>query len=509
MRVRIKWGRLEPRPELLELFGAAEAPRRSRALPMLCSTAAHSAVVILLPLLANANWAFSRNNASLSLNNQVEWMRLRVPETIFYSPPPKAPRAKTRPSGQRAEPRREPARAQTARASVRQFEAPKLELPAPSRPALMAAPILQPTYRKNKTDLAKSLPALAYWAPVEAPKPVRKAFVAPGRTEAAREPASMAAAPVLAIPNREAALRDLNIGPAPPIAAPTLPISPSATAPIRDKTGEATAGTLNSAEGQAANVIILSEKRAQADQEIAVPKGLQNIPKAESARESGSGAADQNKSVRVEAGSGGPNPARAAVSRSTERTAGGAGSSSQPATAKPAITAPAASGEKPGVARIAHPPNGTFDVVVMQAQAVDDLPESKARLSGSPIYTVYLEVGDKKRWLLEFCAPRDTKATSSFEVYIESGAADEGLTPPYPISTAVPDAIFRNRPKPAIFHGYLTASGRFRNLEARDANPALAAELNPLLSEWRFRPAGKNKVPVEVEVLLVVPAVGE
>ena len=83
------------------------------------------------------------------------------------------------------------------------------------------------------------------------------------------------------------------------------------------------------------------------------------------------------------------------------------------------------------------------------------------------------------------------------------------MTPPYPISTAVPETIFRNRPKPAIFHGYLTVAGKFRNLEPRDATPALVAELRPLLNEWRLRPAARTKTPVEVEVLLIIPAVGE
>src|SRR5207248_11550049 len=59
----------------------------------------------------------------------------------------------------------------------------------------------------------------------------------------------------------------------------------------------------------------------------------------------------------------------------------------------------------PEVTRIEHPSNGNFDVVIMQSGPRADLPDLGGMLTGNPVYTVYLRVGDQKEWLLEYCVP--------------------------------------------------------------------------------------------------------
>src|ERR1017187_7933662 len=49
--------------------------------------------------------------------------------------------------------------------------------------------------------------------------------------------------------------------------------------------------------------------------------------------------------------------------------------------------------------------SGNFDVVILQSVARDDMPDVGGNLSGNPVYTVYLKVGDEREWLLEYCIP--------------------------------------------------------------------------------------------------------
>ena len=52
--------------------------------------------------------------------------------------------------------------------------------------------------------------------------------------------------------------------------------------------------------------------------------------------------------------------------------------------------------------RVLHPNNGVFDVVVVQSSGAEAFPEASAALSGRPIYTVYLQVGAPKEWIMQY-----------------------------------------------------------------------------------------------------------
>ena len=60
----------------------------------------------------------------------------------------------------------------------------------------------------------------------------------------------------------------------------------------------------------------------------------------------------------------------------------------------------------------------------------------------------------------------------------------------------------------------LTVSGTLRDIKAmetnnkaQDANNGLAGQILSLLGEWRFRPAYRDKAPVDIEVVLIIPPV--
>jgi hypothetical protein len=151
-----------------------------------------------------------------------------------------------------------------------------------------------------------------------------------------------------------------------------------------------------------------------------------------------------------------------------------------------------------------HPPNGNFDVVVTQSAVGGDLPGIPTRLSGSPVYTVYLRVGDVKEWVLAFCLPAAKPTQNSrYEVYIEDSAP---LSAPYPIRTTIPQAMI-GQPRSAalVFRGTLTAEGAFRNLEPSEPG-STSSRIAAALAEWQFRPARKNNSATEIQVALIIPA---
>jgi hypothetical protein len=80
------------------------------------------------------------------------------------------------------------------------------------------------------------------------------------------------------------------------------------------------------------------------------------------------------------------------------------------------------------------------------------------------------------------------------------------LTAPYPRVTMRPPV----KPRPGhhvMVHGYVTVEGRFRDLKVLSASAANEAEMvEAVLEKWEFRPASRNAKPIEVEILLAIPA---
>jgi len=486
---------------------------------MLLSLACHGAMFLLVPYLADLASSIDYQRSEWSAFH-LEQMRLRVPEAIYYPPagsPAKPAQARNVPVREaRKKPAPGAAQQSPARADAR--IPPGMEIAPTPKWTAEAPVILQPdAQRSDLARLAKALPLLAFWARQgpDLPKPPRKQLVLPGRNEAPTPPPQMPAPPVIAIPNREAAFADLNIALPPGPASAKLSVPNSTTAPVRDSQADPRPGAANSIEGQAANVIALSANRARPDEIVTIPRSLQNTPPP------GAGPGTQTPSQSTSPPSGGAEPAQGQEARAASRlsaaaadklaatggrgVAGGSRGADAASALKPAVNVPPAASQ--AVTRIDHPANGNFDVVIMQS-ARDDLPDVKSLLAGSPVFTVYLQVGDRREWLLEFCMPPGERSHNNpYEVYVDDAGP---LSPPYPVSTVIPNNIIGQRRSKAItLHGFLTVAGRFRNLDGRDAGNQVVRDIAALLDQWQFRPASRNKTPTEVEIVLVVPAVSE
>ncbi len=155
--------------------------------------------------------------------------------------------------------------------------------------------------------------------------------------------------------------------------------------------------------------------------------------------------------------------------------------------------------------RLIHPSNGVFDIVVVQSSA-SDFPERTDALSGRPIYTVYLQVGAPKEWILQYCVPNAAGPIQSGNV-VKLGSP-EPVGAPYPTVTVRPPEDWQHGSDYLLVHGFLDESGRFREMKilqnSEPPSPTTEALLQ-YLSYWEFRPALQDGRPVKVEVVLAVP----
>jgi septal ring-binding cell division protein DamX len=415
---------------------------------------------------------------------RVEMMRLRVPEPLYYAP---AATSNANVSGQAGSSTRIP---DARPASSQAFRAVAAELPYIKASEKQTVPILQPS--RAESTPAK-LPPLAFWARTGEQEPKRDEIKLPGTAEQPAPPPRLASPPVLAIPNREPNLADANVSASTPVASASLPVAPSATAPVRDRRDDAQNGALDSMPGQPTNVISLSAEPGRPGDVVDVPAGSSGSTGAiaggagQSAGGSSRGAAEMPQN-----GGGTPDLHAPKAAQTSTDVATGRNS--------PAIATHGAE----AFTRLMHPPNGNFDFVVSQSGGQANVPGFAAQLSGNPIYTVYLPVGDVTEWVLTFCVPvRKDSAISRYEVFIDDASP---LSPPYPLTTTIPQSIIGEpRRRPLAFRGRLSAAGIFRDITASEATP-VTEKIAAALSDWRFRPAKKNNTPTEVEILLTVVA---
>jgi hypothetical protein len=172
--------------------------------------------------------------------------------------------------------------------------------------------------------------------------------------------------------------------------------------------------------------------------------------------------------------------------------------------------------------RIVHPTGGRHDVTIIHSGVDQILPEARGLLDGDPIYTVYLNVGWRREWVMHYCEPRPPKAAGAEKqvggVVSLSAEPIQELRPPYPLTTVVPPqliipalpppqpGVLPGRRKPLIFYGYLDGKGMLAGMKQKGTDePEAAAKIIKSFESWEMRPAGKDSGPVRVQVILVVP----
>ena len=507
--------------EELPLFNGIMVDRRPKLWALASSLAGHVATILVCTVVAQYVQMLSDEARTDWSTYRMETLNLRLAQPLYFTPdhapqkqapPPQAGRlAKAAPAGKGV--------ASTG---------PQVQLPVTHAAFKHAPVILQPEIDLQAPAPPAAVPPLAFWArqSPDAPKPPRsREAVVPGRTEAPSPAPVPAAKPVLAVPNREVTIADTNVAMPQPQSPnpPRLAVANSATVPVRLREAtESRAASFDTLAGQPVNVLALAAEPLSV-REVRIPKGFQNAPPSAGNDGSGTGAgsakdlpAGRTNTEQRDATAQNHSAAPGVSSPRESSTAGNPADRSRAANQAtgntppiaPATTAsnsPARTEAAPGVIRIQHPANGNFDVVLMQSSVREDRPDTGFRLTGNPVYSVYLHVGDQREWVLEYCAPAAASASNNpYEITVDSGGA---ITPPYPVSTAIPGgfAALQNL-KQTVLRGLLSASGTLRITGIPETGSPLVSQLVALVNQWLFRPAQRDKKPIDIEVLLVIPS---
>ena len=158
----------------------------------------------------------------------------------------------------------------------------------------------------------------------------------------------------------------------------------------------------------------------------------------------------------------------------------------------------------PPAVKIVRAKTGRYDAVLSQTTSY--IPGTRGLIKSQPVYTVYLGVGDRKEWILQYAMPGDKGAP------LQRGGVVQ-LTNVAPIGAPYAFVIFRPMVKfrdldaqYAFIHGRVDQAGRFQELE--EAGPSVldnASDIIAALKLWEFRPATRDGVPVALEILLCIP----
>jgi hypothetical protein len=357
-----------------------------------------------------------------------------------------------------------------------------------------------------------ALPTALIWP--DRIKPVRKNFVAPVAREKPKPVVNMPAAPELSAPNRETTIADLKIA-SDLLSKVTRPFrAPAKTAPIRGTGVQPVAeppqiGTSDLAEAAVTPLISLPDAPLRSGQVVVVPPANQIAAAGAGSGGAGGGggsggSTNQNQGSRGVVGTG-VSASSGAAGSSVAGTSGlGAGASANGASGNGASgTGASGSGEGDlplsATTRLTMPKEGKFGLIVAGTSAAAPYAESIGALSGKMVYSVFLDVGLRKKWLLQYCLPRAEEQ----KVAVRGRA--EPLGAPWPYLVVRPSAT-RLSAEYVVVHGMITADGRFDKLalvfpRELDKNDLLMRSL----AEWTFRPASRDGVAADVEILLIVP----
>jgi hypothetical protein len=298
--------------------------------------------------------------------------------------------------------------------------------------------------------------------------------------------------PAVDPPNEEPNLADIDMSSVE--TATNQPVLPSSTSPLvvlAKDPAQAPPQTTSTTSTQPtpATIVSLSDLRAQGT--VILPPANQSA----SASSSGLIAAGSPEDVGKADGSSLGHGGAANGNPSASGAAKGAGANSG--------ADPPASGVGAGnfgsVAKYVLPKDGQFGVVVVGNSLEETYPEAAELWAGRLAYTVYLHVGLRKSWILQYALPADA--------VVSAGGNAAKLAAPWPYTIVRPNLAPGAITTDAIMiHGIIDKAGRFASLAvAFPAQFQQAAFVLSSLRQWEFRPASQAGQPTAVEVLLIIP----
>jgi hypothetical protein len=127
----------------------------------------------------------------------------------------------------------------------------------------------------------------------------------------------------------------------------------------------------------------------------------------------------------------------------------------------------------------------------------EEYPETLGMWADRLAYTVYLQVGAEKNWIMQYCLPRVQQAVGGIS----------RPDAPWPYLIVTPHLAAGDSDTDAVLvHGFIDEGGHFEHLAV--VFPTEFPQTKFILSalqQWQFRPAAQNGKSTTVEVLLIIP----
>jgi len=332
----------------------------------------------------------------------------------------------------------QPKEKSTRRPAVPASSAKRLTSPTRQRTAPPLPPVLLQPNRPVTTEVKSlKLPSFIYWSASQMPPPPKP--IDPGSVAGDHPGAVTRRVRPITPPNKE--LRPSAVSVAGGTAAkaqPPLALPPEASSGpwALIAHGEATPDAEGKMLHAAGEPLAVSSSSAS-------PSGRKEVVEVPPVNMPGS-------SLRGHSGQGG----QSAANGSRQENAHGVGSTSPAASTSAGASSPgtpgASANSSPGV-RILNtrsgpvevrelpdgsqqwrfPSNGSFDVVIVQHSAGATIPEAEPLLTGWPVQTVYLTLGEAKEWVMQYCVPASAGAPATQSGMVVSLAKPAKLEAPY------------------------------------------------------------------------------
>lgn len=143
--------------------------------------------------------------------------------------------------------------------------------------------------------------------------------------------------------------------------------------------------------------------------------------------------------------------------------------------------------------RIDLPMNGRPAVSVEGESLAEQYPETAGQIRGHMVSTIYIRIGLRKNWTLEYWAAPGSQSAQKVDA-------------PWPYLLYRPEMPLPEDANAVLVRGVLTADGNLEHLALLLPQQwARKEDLFRALGQWKFRPAMRNTQPQAVEVLLVIP----
>lgn len=540
------------------LFDVQPEKRRPRSIGFVASAVVHIAVLALLLLIAPSRSSFPADS-TLPHKYYVRFLDLSLPKRGGHSGSGangasgtpglaglsglRLPKAKPGVQWTPAEAARdEGARNVGAARRRRPFEL----APAAQTPGVKET-LVQPDVVKNVTIPENiPIPAAIMWTQAQPPPFPTRQFVAPPLKEIPKIAVSVPTPPTLKSPNGATAVSEIMVAPALTSQVAHLPAAPAMSSPVV-LTGPQQARQMpqtvlpKSKDDNVISLLSIPDSSMVAKNLALVPPANQitlpeqaGVPDPAARDEDGGGGGQPGAGTNKDAGgSGGGSQGKG----SGENGSGGAGSGNRSGGAGGSGSgvgdggsggsgkglgqgfgrgSGAGSGYGSGsggngagelnwaagkaITRLNLPKEGKYNVVVLGSDAPALNADTAAQLSGRIIYTVYVDVRLRKKWILEYCLPKDAQQ----KVAVKGRATP--VDPPWPFFLVRPDRFNASDFDYVMLHAKITDEGHFDQLAL--VYPGDLPERDLLiqaLQQWVFRPANRDGEPIGVEVLLIIP----